>query len=326
MSFASIQGRSGDRPDALSRPNLWRAVAAPLVAAIVLTAILWPHFDEVLKTTELLSLKAATALVGLHLLALLLRAEAWGLCLTAAESPVRRKLLHSTSALRFLADTVVPTYLGAWVRIALIRRLAGRPPSAPTIGQMFAADGLLLLVEGVITVGLIAIAVFVTSIEWWVVVTFIGIVIGSGALVAYLYKRFRHREFVKTIEVLRSPRQRVVLSLLLIVVLTVQPIRFYIAFNALGLDPSAADALIAFLLTSLYGALPIGPGPSVVAATATLFSGAAIAVIGSAGLVLVATAVMAAAIYSLWGGVVLSRKSARPAGPETGDTTGVPAD
>ncbi|HEV7918716.1 MAG TPA: lysylphosphatidylglycerol synthase domain-containing protein [Solirubrobacterales bacterium] len=288
-------------------PSLWRAMIFPLVAAVALTAILWPHFDEVLDAAGLVSVKAGAALVVLHLLALILRAEAWGLAVAAAGSPVDRKLLHSTSALRFLADTLIPTYVGAWVRIALLRRFAGKPPHAPTIGQMFTADGMLLFVEGIITIALVVVAVFVSSIEWWWILIFVGIVLVSLALIVFLYRRFQHREFIKTVEVLRSPRQRAVLTALLVVVLSVQPLRFWLAFNAVGLNPSVADALIAFLLTSIYGALPIGPGPSVVAATATLFSGATIALIGSAGLVLVATAVVAAAIYSAWGGFVLSR-------------------
>ncbi|MBI4897071.1 MAG: flippase-like domain-containing protein [Actinobacteria bacterium] len=310
LSLFGQTAASGDDPEALRRPSILRAMAVPSVATIVLTVVLWRHFDEIFDTIKLLSVKAAVGLVLLHLLALVLRAEAWSMCLNAAGAPVRRKLLHGTSSLRFLADTVVPTYVGAWVRIALIRRYAGRPPHAPTIGQMFTADGLLLLVEGFITIGLVVIAVFVSPIEWWAIVTFGAIVVAASVLVRYLYRRHRDREFVKTIEVLRSPRRRVALAGLLAVVLTVQPIRFYIAFNALGLEPSASDALVAFLLTSLYGALPIGPGPSVVAATATLFGGAVtIAQVGSSGMVLVATAIVAAAVYSVWGGAVLLRGS-----------------
>ena len=79
------------------------------------------------------------------------------------------------------------------------------------------------------------------------------------------------------------------------------PVRYYITFKALGLDPSMSDALLAFLLTTVFNALPIGPGPSSIAASAALFSSAGIDRTASAGLVLLATAIVAAAVYSVYG-------------------------
>ncbi len=74
-----------------------------------------------------------------------------------------------------------------------------------------------------------------------------------------------------------------ILTALLTVVLTVQPLRYFIALHAVGLDPTVSEALLAFLLTTVFNALPIGPGPSSVAAAAALFSSAAIERTASAG-------------------------------------------
>lgn len=284
-----------------------RGVLGPLIAIGVVIALLWPHFDEIGEAWELISVKALVSLVVLHLIALLLRAEAWGRCIDAAGAPIERTLLHSSSSLRFLADTVVPTYIGAWVRIGLVRKYdaprAAEPGATPTptIGQMFTADGLMLLVEAVLTVGLVIAAVLTSSLAWWWI-----FVLGAGVavlvlIVRWVFIRFKDREFAQTAKVLQHSGERYRLAALLAVVLTLQPVRYYIAFKALGLDPSMSDALLAFLLTTVFNALPIGPGPSSIAASTALFAGAGSGVTAAAGLVLLASAIVAAALYSIYG-------------------------
>lgn len=299
----------------LTRSEILRGTLGPIIAIAVLIAILWPHFDDIGEAWELVSLRAALALVILHLIALLLRAEAWGLCVDAAGAPIERSLLHSSSSLRFLADTVVPTYIGAWVRIGLVRRYdasrAAKPGATPTptIGQMFTADGLMLLVEAVITIGLVVAAVLTSSLEWWWIFVFAA---GVGLLlviVRWIFIRYKDREFAQTARVLQNSNQRYKLAAILAVVLTLQPIRYYIAFKALGLDPSMSDALLAFLLTTVFNALPIGPGPSSIAASAALFADDSAGVTATAGLVLLASAIVAAAIYSVYGVFDLLRRT-----------------
>jgi hypothetical protein len=299
----------------LERSQVLRGVLGPIVAISVVVALLWPHFDEIGEAWELISVKAAVSLVLLHLIALLLRAEAWGLCIDAAGAPIERTLLHASSSLRFLADTIVPTYIGAWVRIGLVRKYdkprAAEPGATPTptIGQMFTADGLMLIVEAVITIGLIVAAVLTSSLEWWWVFVFAAAVGVLLLIVRWVFIRYKDREFAQTARVLQNSRERYKLAGLLAIVLTLQPIRYYIAFKALGLDPSMSDALLAFLLTTVFNALPIGSGPSSIAASATLFSGEGIDKTASAGLVLLASAIAAAALYSIYGAYELFRRT-----------------
>lgn len=299
------------------RSQLIQGILGPLIGIAVLVALLWPHFDEIGEAFELISLKALVALTVLHLIALILRAEAWGRCVDAAGAPLEQSLLHSSSSLRFLADTVVPTYLGAWVRIGLVKRYdraraeqAGATPT-PTIGQMITADGLMLVVEAAITVVLVVLAVMTSSLEWWWIVVFSAFVVALLFALKLLFRKFKDREFARTAQVLSNSRHRLVLTILLVFVLTIQPVRFYIAFKAVGLDPSMSDALLAFLLTTVFNALPIGPGPSSIAATSALFADEGFGVTASAGLVLLASAVVAAAVYSIYGTFDLLRRSRR---------------
>lgn len=299
----------------LARRDLITGTIGPLLAIGVLIVVLWSRWDEVGEAWELISTRALVALAALHLVALLFRAEAWGRCVAAAGAPLEPRLLHSSSALRFLADTIVPTYIGAWVRIGLVRRYdaprAAEPGASPTptIGQMFTADALMLLVEAVLTVGLIVIAVLTSSLEWWWIVVFSVAVLLLVLVVRWVFQRFEEREFAKTARVLHGSGERFRLAALLAVVLILQPIRFYIAFKALGLDPSPTDGLLAFLLTTVFNALPIGPGPSSIAASATLFAGEGIERAALAGIVLLGTAIVAAFVYSIYGAVDLIGRS-----------------
>lgn len=310
----------------LERSQLIQGILGPLIAIGVLIAVLWPHFDDIAEAWELVSLKAAVSLVVLHLVALLLRAEAWGRCIDAAGAPIERSLLHSTSSLRFLADTIVPTYIGAWVRIGLVRKYdAPRPDRetpTPTIGQMFTADGLMLLVEAVLTVGLVIAAVLTSSLEWWWIFIFAAAVLALLLIVRWVFRRYSEREFAKTARVLQNSSERYRLAALLAVVLTLQPVRYYITFKALGLDPSMSDALLAFLLTTVFNALPFGAGPASIAASTVLFSSEGIDKTASAGLVLLATAIVAAAVYSVYGGYDLTRRTRQlqSEGVSTGDS------
>jgi hypothetical protein len=179
----------------------------------------------------------------------------------------------------------------------------------PTIGQMFTADGLMLLVEAVLTIGLVIAAVVTSSLEWWWVFVFAAGVGVLLLLVRWIFIRYQDREFAQTARVLQNSRERYKLAAILAVVLTLQPIRYYIAFKALGLDPSMSDALVAFLLTTVFNALPIGPGPSSIAASAALFADEGLDKTASAGLVLLASAIVAAAIYSVYGAFELTRRT-----------------
>ncbi|MFT4050296.1 MAG: lysylphosphatidylglycerol synthase domain-containing protein [Solirubrobacterales bacterium] len=317
----------------LERREVITGVIGPLLAVGVLVIALWSHFDEIVEARKLISTESLIALAALHLIALVLRAEAWGRCVAAAGAPIEGRLLHSSSALRFLADTIVPTYIGAWVRIGLVRRYdapraaaEGATPT-PTIGQMFTADGLMLLVEAVLTVVLVVLAVMTSSLEWWWIAVFALAVVLLLLLVRWIFRRYQDREFAKTARVLQNSGERYRLAALLAIVLTIQPVRFYIAFKALGLDPSMSDALLAFLLTTVFNALPIGPGPSSIAASATLFAGEGIDRAALAGIVLLGTAIVAAFVYSIYGAVELigRSRSMRAAGLAAAQADGVSA-
>ena len=285
--------------EVIEKSRLRRDLAIAGVAVAALAVIVALNFEEVVDGLSQITFWEAFGLVSLHLLALVLRAIAWGLCLDAAGSRVPPRELHATSGPRFLADTVVPTYVGAWVRIGLLKMVMGT--RAPTIGQMVSADGVILLVEGAITVVVVVALTFGVGLPWWWSATVIGLA-GAGALLAiWLKRRYSDRPFVRTLDVLARRHTLFALTALLAVVLLVQPIRFWIVINGVGINADFIEAVLAFLATSVIGGLPIGPGPSSVGATGVVFSGEELGLIAASGIGLAATAFVAALIYSLAG-------------------------
>ena len=296
--------------EVFEKSRLRRDLAIAGVAVLALAVIVALNFEEVVEGLSQITFWEAFGLVGLHLLALVLRAVAWGLCLHAAGNNITGRDLHATSGPRFLADTVVPTYVGAWVRIGLLKMIMGT--RAPTIGQMISADGLILLVEGAITVVVVVALTFAVGLPWWWSAMVIGLA-GAGALLAlWLKKRFADRPFVRTFDVLAQRHTLFALTGLLVVVLVVQPIRFWIVINSVGIDADFVEAVLAFLATSVIGGLPIGPGPASVGATGVVFSGDELGLIAASGIGLAATAFVAALIYSL-AGVASAGPAARAA-------------
>ena len=283
--------------EVIEKSRLRRDLTIAGTAVLALGVVVAFNANDVAEGLTQISVLEATGLVGLHLLALVLRAVAWGLCLDGAGSRVPPRELHATSAPRFLADTVVPTYLGAWVRIALVRMIMGK--RAPTIGQMITADGVILLVEAGITVVAVVALTLGVGLPWWWSAVVIGIAVGGSLLVRWLKRRYEDRPFVRTFDVLARRHTLAGLTALLTIVLVVQPVRFWISINGVGIDASFIEAVLAFLATSVIGGLPVGPGPASVGATGVVFSDAELGLIAASGIGLAATAFVAAAIYSV---------------------------
>jgi len=283
---------------------------SPYIAALsgaLLIGLIITHAEEFSSAVQNTSVEAVLALAALHWLALFLRALAWNGCLVETGRAVPAKELHLSSALRFLVDTVAPTYVGAGVRIGLLKAILGQ--RAPTAGQMLSADGVMFVFEGAIMAVALAVLAASTNLSFaWVGIIAAATLLGV-ALVIAVRRRFAGRPFVRALAVLSDRRRAAGVTLLLAGVLAVQPVRFWIALNAVGVDASMVEAVLAFVVASLYGALPVGPGPAGLGATASLFAAEGIGVAAAIGVLLAATAMIAALAYSA---VAILATGARP--------------
>lgn len=120
-------------------------------------AVAWHgHRTDVAASAQRLPLGTIAAVTLLHLVSLLVRAEAWRLALGAVNGRrVPRPALHAASAGAFLAGAA-ESHSALPVRMALLRRLA--PTEAPRVSEMALADAPILLLELGATLVLVAAA------------------------------------------------------------------------------------------------------------------------------------------------------------------------
>lgn len=301
--------------ETVSRRRLVIGLVGTLLATGVLGVVLWQHWDEVSDSIALVSIPALLVLIGLQVVAYVLRTQVFGMCVRDAGAHTPSGALHGASAATFLANTVVPMYVGGWVRVAMLKRLAGK--AGPTVGQMVTADGISLFVEAVITVVLIVICSSQLDIAWWWPVGLAAICVGIGAGLWHARRRLADRPWVQALRIFESPWRLALVTAMLAAVLLVQPIRFLVVLDAVGLDVSFFEALLAFILTSAGAILPVGPGPASVGGAAAVLGHEGLAQAAAAGVVLAGAAALAAAGYTVVALGVLGwqRRRAGPAAP-----------
>ena len=295
------------------RLSRWQviALAGTVIATGVLIAVLAANWDRVGRAVALISVGTFVSLTALQILAYILRTQAFSILIQAAGARTPAEPLHGASAATFLANGLVPTYIGVWVRVAMLRRLA--PEEGPTIGQIVTADGVSLFLEGIITVFLLLLASTQLRIAWWWI-TLLVVVCGLGALAVWqARRRLAHRQWVRALAVFDSRWKVVGLTAILVLVLAIQPVRFYMVLHAVGLDVSAVQAALAFVLTSTGAILPIGPGAASVGGTAAVLGHQGLAEAAASGVVLATSAVVAGVIYLLVALAALGRQRRRAA-------------
>ena len=287
------------------------ALAGTVVTTGVLIAVLAANWDKVGRAVGLVSVTTFAGLTALQIVAYVLRTQAFSICIQAAGARTPPEPLHGASAATFLANGLVPTYIGVWVRVAMLRRLA--PEQGPTIGQMVTADGISLFLEAIITVVLLLLASTQLHIAWWWIALLVGICGLAGFGVWQARHRLAHRQWVRALAIFDSRWKVVGLTGILILVLAIQPVRFYMVLHAVGLDVSAVQALLAFVLTSTGSILPIGPGAASVGGTAAVLGHEGLAEAAASGVVLATSAVVAGVIYLLAALAALGRQRRRAA-------------
>jgi hypothetical protein len=183
-----------------------------------------------------------------------------------------------------------------------------RPQTGPTAAQIIATDGVCLIIEAVINALFLVIALFFLPhiSRWWALLALLVPALSVG-FVLLVRRRFADYRFVRVLDVFAHPKRLGKLTTLLVLVLVLQPLRYYIALHALGIHASVAAAGLAFVLMNVFSVLPFGPNVAVVGSTSVLFGASGLAAAAAAGVVLAATSIIAAAIDSAWTPLVLHR-------------------
>jgi uncharacterized membrane protein YbhN (UPF0104 family) len=296
-----------------ARPGRRRAVAIalPIVAAGVLAAVLAGRRDVFLAAMDSAPIWFLGCAVVLQLLALLVRSEAWRLCIDAAGSTVPRRAVFRASAIGGLGG-IVNGQVGLAGRIAVLRRAS--PSQCPRVGALLAAEVPIVAVEA----SLAALTSFTLlgplGLPWWTAVACVAV--ATGAVVGLtVVSRRRTTGLWSGLAILRSLHGRTRIVALILVAVFAQIARNWLALRAIGVDASVFDAIAVLIAMVTLSQLPIGP--SVGAAAVVLILGAnGVALTAAAGVLLTATGIAGTLCFGAWALVDrLQAAAPRIAGP-----------
>lgn len=283
-----------------SRRRLLQSLGLGLfVLALVAGLAIWEG-DAITEAFARVSWLVLALLAVLHLFSLILRAEAWRRCLREGDLSARPLPVHTATALTALAGSFLPIYIAGWIRLLLVRRWHRDELQRAGYMQMIAADGVLVVAQLPIIAVIVPLAAATLDLPLWVAPLLLLLGAALALLALWLRRRFHDHGFVRSLEVFANPRHLLLLFLTLGAGIVGQILRFYLVYRALGFDPNIIEAMVGFIAANVVGGLPTGPGPSVVGATTAVFGGA-LALATAAGVVLFATAALAALVYSLVG-------------------------
>jgi hypothetical protein len=269
-------------------------IAAPIAVLAVVAWLCVRHASGVGAAIGLLPAWAVGVAIALHVAALVLRSEAWGLSLAAIEGrPLPRRIVHAANAAAFLAGAA-QSQAALPARVAMLRRLAGA--AGPRPAQICVADVPIFAVELAITAGLLTAGVLAGSGPWWSIPAALTLAVGVLAMASWLRRRFAHRPLVRGLAVLADRRRRGMLTAMACGICAATVARVWLLLAVCGLPHGVGQ--VGWLVAALgaFGLLPAGPGAPAAASVATLGSsgiGEAVA----AGLALSATSIAGVLVY-----------------------------
>jgi uncharacterized membrane protein YbhN (UPF0104 family) len=235
------------------------------------------------------------AAVALHVLWLLVRSEAWNVCIDAAGGHVGRRQLFRASSVGYLGN-IFNGQFGLAVRIAALRRSA--PTECPRAPVLLAAELPIVVVEAALAAICSFTLVAPLGIPWWVpLISFVAM----AALIAGMQRIARHRRegFWTGIAVLRGMRGRSRIIALVCVAVVLQIARNWLLLNWSGVNASVFDSTALLIGLAVVGLFPVGP--SLGAAAAVLILGTnGVAAEAAAGALLTATAAAGALCFASW--------------------------
>jgi len=235
------------------------------------------------------------AAVALHVLWLLVRTEAWGVCIGAAGGSVSRRRVYRASSLGYLGN-IFNGQFGLAVRIGALRRSA--PRECPRAPALLAAELPIVVVEAALAAICSFTLVGPLGIPWWLpLVSFAAMALLIGGM--QRLARNRREGFWTGIAVLRSMRGRHRIIALVCVAVVLQIARNWLLLNWSGVDASVLDSTALLIGLAVVGLFPIGP--SLGAATVVLILGTnGVAAEAAAGALLTATAAAGAICFATW--------------------------
>jgi hypothetical protein len=285
------------------------ALAVPIAAVALVAVVCAQHGDDLSRALAAVNAWVFVAVVGLHLVVLVVRTEAWRVTLRGAGRVPPPRTAHWASAVGFVAG-IVEGHAALPARMAVARRTA--PAETPALREMLLSDLPVYALEACLVAALVPVAAAEgAGLPRWAAA--LALVAPPAAVLGLrlLHQRFASHRLAAGLAVLGRPGLRGRLLLLSAVVVSLTFARIWISLAAVGLPAGVGDAAIAYVAVTLVGQLPLGPatGP---AATLAIASGSGVAAAAAAGLVISAASIVGVLVYLALTAVIRPRLSRRP--------------
>jgi uncharacterized membrane protein YbhN (UPF0104 family) len=280
-------------------------VIGTLTVGAALVVGLWNKREDFVEAFGSASLAVLAGAVGLQVIWLIARSEAWHVCVDAAGGNVARRRLYRAAAVGYLGNLFNSNF-GLAVRIGALRRSA--PVDSPGAGVLVTAELPIVVIEMALAAILSFTLIGPLGLPWWGAVL---IVLAAVGVIGGLARFVRHRRegFWRGLEVLRGLRSRNAIIALVMFATGAQVVRNMVVLEGLGVDISILDAVALLIAAAAVGLLPVGP--TLGAATAVLILGSnGVAVVAAAGALLTATGAVGALLFAGWAMVDRLRPSA----------------
>jgi uncharacterized membrane protein YbhN (UPF0104 family) len=267
---------------------------ASLVAAAIVIA-LWGKRHDFVTAVEEAPLWLLACAVGLQIVALLTRTEAWLICVRAAGGTVGRRRLYRASSMGYVGS-LLNAQLGTAARIAALRRSA--PEESPRIAPLLTAEVPIMVVEGMLAAVASVTLIAPLGLPWWapLVVLAVALAVSSGlrSLAVGTGRGLR-----RGLNVLRSLNGSATIVALILVATFAQIARNWLVLHAVGVDVSVFDATAVLIAQVTLAQLPLGPTTGA-ASTVLILGPHGVAAVAAAGVLLTATGTVGGGVFALW--------------------------
>ena len=279
----------------LRRHSRGVSIAFGLAVTAALVIGLYDKRDAFAESLGAASPAVLAGAVALQLVWLVLRSEAWHVCVLAAGGTAGRRPLYRAAAIGYLGNLLNSSF-GLAVRIAELRRT--EPAESPRAGALVAAELPIVVIE----IALAAICSFTLigplGIPWWTPVIALAVAAAFVAGLSGLARRKRHG-FWQGLAVMRGLAHRNQIIALTVFAVSAQVFRNWLVLEGIGVDVTLFDSVALLVAAAAVGLLPVGPTLGVT--TSVLILGSkGVAAVAAAGALLTATGAVGALFFASW--------------------------
>src|SRR3954463_12175742 len=211
-------------------------LAALVTAAIVIA--LWGKRHDFVTAVEEAPLWLLAGAVGLQIVALLTRTEAWRICVLAAGGTIGRRRLYRASSMGYVGS-LVNAQLGTAARIAALRRTA--PEESPRIAPLLTAEVPIMVVEGMLAAIASVTLIAPLGLPWWAPLVVLAVALGVSSGLRSLAVG-TGRGLRRGLHVMRRMTGTVTIVALILVATFAQIGRNWLVLHGVGVDVSILDA------------------------------------------------------------------------------------